>query len=207
MTALEIPYTPYYKKIPKYFAKIQEAGIPPKVNRNWLKSAGFTSGNDSYIISVLRFIGFADSSNSPTELWTKYKSPQEAGAILAQAIRSGYSDLFNLYRDANNKDQDTLYAYFSTTGKAKNTVNYMVNTFSNLCALADFKAETPPTIESGIVETPSPPLMPSSPTQVLGKGYTPEIHINIQLHLPATTDPAIYDNLFKSMKKHLLSAE
>lgn len=31
------------------------------------------------------------------------------------------------------------------------------------------------------------------------------IAINIQLELPASTDPAVYENLFKALKKHLLS--
>jgi hypothetical protein len=33
------------------------------------------------------------------------------------------------------------------------------------------------------------------------------ISINIQLELPASTDPVVYENLFKSMKKHLLSGD
>jgi hypothetical protein len=205
MTTPDIPYTPFYKKIDKYLAKIQEAGVPPKASRTWLKSVGFTSGNDSYILAVLKFIGFIDNSNSPTELWAKYKSPQDAGKTLAYGIRSGFSDLFTLYPDANKKDRDTLYAYFSTTGKSKNTVNYMVNTFMNLCTLADFEAEKPK-IASKVRHLETPPLMEPSSHKIV-KEITPEIHINIQLHLPATTDPAIYDNLFKSMKKHLLSAE
>jgi hypothetical protein len=31
----------------------------------------------------------------------------------------------------------------------------------------------------------------------------PELHYNIQIHLPESRDPAVYEALFKSLKKHL----
>src|SRR4030067_1452443 len=110
----EIPYTTLPGKIKKYFDKIQEAGVPPKVDTSWLKQFGFSSGNDRYILQVLKFIGFVDDSKSPTDLWKKYKVPNEARAVLAQGIRTGYNDLFTLYGDANQKDRNALYAYFSS---------------------------------------------------------------------------------------------
>jgi hypothetical protein len=202
----EIVYTPLAGKIEKYFSKIQEAGVPPKANRTWLKTTGFTSSNDHYLLKILNVLGFIDASNVPTELWKRYKNPTEAPAVLAKAIRTGYSDLFSLYPDANRKDREALYAYFSAkTGKAKATVDLMVSTFNYLCALADFEAETPPTVQPPDV-VPSP-ISPPELRIVSGKGVVPEVHINIQLHLPPTTDPTVFDNLFKSMKKHLLSAE
>lgn len=197
----EIPYTPLTGKISKYFDKIQEAGIPEKADLQWLRLMGFKSGNDSYVLRVLNFIGFVDNSKAPTDLWKEYKNPTKARTVLAKAIRAGYSELFNTYRDAHRKDREALYAYFSSkTGKAKSTVDYMVTTFINLCQLADFEAVTPELKPELVV--PSPP-----PSVSIEKGIIPEIHINIQLHLPPATDPSVFDNLFKSMKKHLLSVE
>ena len=124
---------------------------------------------------------------------------------MAQGIRIGYGDLFSTYTDAHRKDREALYAYFSSkSGKAKTTVDLMVNTFTNLCALADFEAEAPVFPQTNIGQTS--PQTQAAVNVVTQKGITPELHINIQLHLPPTTDPAVYDNLFKSMKKHLLSA-
>jgi hypothetical protein len=210
----EIPYTNLPGKIPKYLLKIQETGVPSKVDSAFLKQCGFSSGNDGYILQVLKFIGFVDEAKAPTELWKAYKSPVNAKAVLASGIRKGYSDLFSLYPDANRKDKDTLYAYFSSkTGKAKNTVEYIVSTFVNLSQLADFDKEAPTTLTpNNLPASPLPttsPSIPMHPTIVSsGKAIAPtEIHINIQLHLPPATDPTVFDNLFKSMKKHLLSAE
>lgn len=102
----EIPYTPLAGKIKEYFDRFQEAGVPDKVNREWLNSLGFTSGNDYYIIRVLKFIKFIDASNVPADLWKRYKVPREAGAILAKGIREGYKDIFAVYEDAHRKDRE-----------------------------------------------------------------------------------------------------
>jgi hypothetical protein len=201
----EIPYTPLAGKIGGYFGKFQETGVPPKVNADWLKSLGYKSGNDSYIIAVLKFIGFIDNLNVPTDIWKSYKDPTRSSAILAKAIQTGYKDLFAVYEDAYRKDREALYAFFSSkTGKAKATVDLMVNTFLNLCQLADFEktlADLSP--KSQQTEEPSKTKVSIRPE----RGIISEMHINIQLHLPATNDSTVYDALFKSLRKHLLSDE
>jgi hypothetical protein len=212
----EIPYTPLTGKIIKYFEKIREAAVPTqKVDASWMKMMGFGGGNVGYMLSVLRFIGFVDESKLPTELWRRYKDPRNSKVVMAEAIRKGYADLFNIYKDANRKDREALYAYFSSkTGKAKATVDLMITTFNNLCSLADFDASIPAPI--GTTPVVSPILVATSgngnQSQQLSsiasaKNTTPEVHINIQLHLPPASDPAVYENLFKAMKKYLLSAE
>jgi hypothetical protein len=201
----QIPYTPLAGKIKEYFDKIQETKVPPKVDNSWLKSIGFAGGNDSYILRVLRHIGFVDDSKVSTDLWKEYKDPTKSRAVLAQAIREGYKDLFDTYEDAHRKDNEALYAFFSSkTGMAKRTVDLMVSTFTNLCQLADFekeirKIEKRPTK----IEIPQKSVTGARPE----KGLVSEMHINIQLHLPATNDPTVYDTLFKSLRKHLLSDE
>jgi hypothetical protein len=201
----EIPYTPLTGKIKEYFDKFQEAGVPDKVNTAWLKILGFKSGNDAYILRILKYINFIDSSGAPTEFWRQYKDPTKSKIVLAQAIRQGYKELFATYPDANRKDREALYAFFSSkTGKAKATVDLMVNTFTNLCQLADFEAEAP---KLGL-EMPKPAVSEKPISYIKSeKGVIPELHINIQLHLPPTTDSTVYDNLFKALRKYLLSEE
>lgn len=43
-------------------------------------------------------------------------------------------------------------------------------------------------------------------SQIRGNG-APTIAINIELHLPATDNPEVYDQLFKSLRKNLLSPD
>jgi len=199
----EPPYTPLHGKIKEYLEKIREVGVPEKVNRGWLRSVGFRSGNDTYMIKVWKHIGFLDQSNVPTELWRSYRVPTQSEAVLAQAIQSGYSGLFRLYEDAYRKDREAIYAYFSSqTEKAESTINLMVKTFSSLCDLANFEAL--PEAAAPVTERVREEELPPTIARRIG---LPQIHINIQLHLPETSDQAVYDNLFKSLKKHLLSDE
>ena len=64
----EMPYTPLAGKISKYFEKIQEASVPTKATNTWLKSLGFTTGNDYHLLKILESIGFVDTSRVPTDL-------------------------------------------------------------------------------------------------------------------------------------------
>lgn len=201
----EIPYTMLTGRINTYFGRLQEVSVPERASYKWLRSVGFASSNDRLFIKILRYIKFIDTSNVPTNLWKTYKDPSKSRVVLAKAIREGYRDLYNVYKDAHRKDKEALFAFFmSKTGKAKQTVDYMVNTFSSLCQLADFEkspieiAEPAPKVDlSKLVEIKARPE----------KGLVSEIHINIQLHLPATENSSVYDNLFKSLRKHLLSSE
>lgn len=49
------------------------------------------------------------------------------------------------------------------------------------------------------------PLYTLQSAQISPSHGIPSIHINIELHLPATTESEIYDNLFLSLRKHLLT--
>lgn len=201
----EIPYTNLAGKIPEYFNKFQETGIPEKVNRKWLESVGFRSSNDRYILKVLKAMNFIDDSNVPTERWKKLKNPPLVPLVIAEGVQDAYADLFKTYKDAYRKDREALYAYFSSkTGRAKSTVDLMVNTFINLCELANFEEATEDMREEPL-EVKETPI--SEAKQAPREELIPEIHINIQLHLPPTDDQTVYDNLFKSMKKHLLSGK
>jgi len=200
----EFHYTPVPSKIKSYFDKIQTTGIPDKVNREYLKSIGFKSSNDAYIITILKKLGFLDSSSVPTDRWKNYRDKKQAPKIMAQAIREAYSSLFDLYSDAFRKDKEAIRNFFSSkTEVGEKTIEYMVSTFKNLCELADFEiVDVIPSYEKKVKTVGFPTVTTGIPST---KGLT--ININIQLQLPATNDASIYDKLFESLKKHILSQE
>lgn len=86
----------------------------------------------------------------------------------------------------------------------------MSMTFRALCDLADWSdTNTTPTNSSSIAHESSTPCS-SLPQQVQAEApqqSTNEkmnLHYNIQIHLPETTNMGVYDAIFQSLKKHLL---
>ena len=196
----DFAYAPIPTKIKNYFDKIQEVAVPTnKVNMSYLKSIGFKSGNDWYFIKILKFLGFLDTSNKPTKRWIDYRVKTKSKQVMATAIRESYASLFKTYEDAFRKDKEALYDFFSSRSKlSESTIQFMVRTFQELCKLADFEAAPvapSAAVQAAAVQVQQKAAVPSIPT----------ININIELHLPATNDPTVYEELFKAMKKHLFS--
>lgn len=191
-------YTSVTGKLRKFMKHIQSAGVPSKVTTSYLKSAGFKSSNDPQIIGVLKFIGFLDSTGVPTDVYKKYKGKADAPAVLGNTIKDAYAELFKMYPDAHQKDSEALYNFFSPrTTAGEQVVSAMVSTFRTLCTEAKFDIPEAVLGETGAT-APPPPAASTLGLQSLT--------INLQLTLPETTDSAVYEEIFKAMKKHLLGS-
>jgi len=198
-------YSPNPNRVPKFFDKIQSTGKPAKVTAKYLKGLGFKSANDYYVIGILKALGFVDPAGVPTERWQAYRDKAQARAVLASSIRDAYPELFELYPDAYRKDDEALRNFFSShSGVGDATVTYMLHTFKGLCTLADFEGVS--TIDAreqrkdlANHETEQKRIVRTSTAGAV------TINVNVQLQLPATDDGAIYDRLFESLKKHILS--
>ena len=196
------PYMSNPAKIKQFLEHVQSASIPPKVTQNYLLSAGYKSKNDQPLINIMKFVGFLDSSGVPTSVWQDYRAKTRATAVLAKAIQTSYVDLFAMYPDAFRKDDEALRNYFtSKTNVGKSTINYIVLTFKNLCKLADdFEAVS---VEDAVPEPVISLAEEATRIPTSTPGLT--VNINIQLTLPATDDETVYDRLFASLKRNLLS--
>jgi Family of unknown function (DUF5343) len=185
----------------RFLDKIRTVGVPEKVTIAYLNSLGFKSTNDRPIISALKFLGFVDNAGAPSSTWQRYRPKETAGAVLAEAIRTAYSELFAIYPDAERKDNEALRNFFSTHTKVgEATLNLIVRTFKVACDAADFSGAAPPPPHKNDGEGGN---HQATKTVVKGQSNGPAININIQLQLQATEDPKVYDNFFAAMKKHL----
>jgi len=76
-----------------------------------------------------------------------------------------------------------------------------VDAFQVLCKFADFGA---PAVT--ITPTPTPGAAPTPTVQLpVTKEAGVNLNVNIRLELPATQDAEVYDKIFQSLKKHLLT--
>lgn len=194
------------KALERFLIHIQDAGIPPKVNSPYLKSVGFKSGNDAALVPTLKALGFIDSAGVPTDTWKQYRNKTLAPKVLGQAIRECYSGLFEIYQDANRKDNEAIANWIRTaTGFAGVTVDRAVRTFKALVSHAEFVDEAVDTStapKEGITPSAGAPQQIISLPSATSGG--PSVNINVELHLPSSSDPKIYENFFKAMKEYLL---
>jgi hypothetical protein len=201
----EFPYSPTPTSIPKFLSHIQSAGVPGKVTLKYLESVGFKSTNDRALIPVLKAINFIDSSGQPSQHWRDYRDKGRARSVLGEALRSGYADLFETFPDAQAKDNETLRNFFSARSNlAENTLALVVRTFKTLCEQADFDSVSAGS-ETGEHTGTKPPAVKAQPNVRPLAAALPSVNINIQLHIPETTDSSVYDNFFAALKKHLLT--
>lgn len=203
------PYTTVPGKLRELLEKIPSIGRPEKVTVAWLRSAGWSSSNDRSILPVLRFIGLIGDDGKPTELWTAARSPSPANkALVGQAIKSAYADLFALYPDAHRKDTESLRNFFRThTGGGDQVQAKLVQTFQTLTEFGDFDSTS---IPAEVLEQAAERDAAGSGLRNAGQGRKlssaapVSLTVNIQLQLPATADAGVYDSLFASMRKHLV---
>lgn len=200
----DFPYVLVPKKLKEFFGHIQTAGVPQKVTQGYLGKVGFKSANDRAILPVLKHIGFMDASGTPTERWQAYRNRQRAPGVLAIAIRSSYADLFQTYPDAHRKDTEALRNYFSAHTKvADRALSAIVTTFKALCELAHFEKAEP--VEATVIEPTEEPSRKTVRTTVHREepaGIT--VNINIQITVPETDKPEVYDKFFAALKKNLI---
>jgi Family of unknown function (DUF5343) len=205
----EVIYTTVAGKIKPLLEKIKTVGIPPKVTNGWLKTIGFTSSNDSSLIGVLKIAQLIDSSQVPTPLWQKFRGSNGA-KDLAQGIRKGYAELFGVYPDAHSRSNSELENVFSQSSKAgRQAISKAVSTFKNLSSAADFsQMDDPVSASTETFETSAlhQPVGVSAPSRTQGRGASPNLHIDVQVHVSADASPEQIDQIFASMAKHLYGA-
>jgi hypothetical protein len=203
---VDYPYVTKTGTIKAFFAHIQSAGIPTKVDGPYIESVGFKSSNDRPIVGMLKYLGFVGQDGVPTTRWREYKDKERARKILGKALVEGYSELFETYPDAPRRDREALMNFFRTkTGLAERTVSAIVDSFKALTELADFEGLEELEEMEEAKEQPKERRTPAH--RIVATPDAPTLSINIQLQLPATENQEIYDKLFASLRKHLFPSE
>lgn len=204
---VDYPYTLKPSSLEDFLKNMADRPEPKKVNRPYLQSLGYTSSTEFTITSILRFIKFLKSDTSPNDLFKSFRDTTKSKAIMAQTLKECYAPLFELYTDPCRSDDQDLENFFRTaTGRGGRMLKATVDAFRILCKFADFGAPSVP-----ITPTPTPAPTPTptpTPTPVIQMPVTREgvtLNVSIRLELPATQDATVYDKIFQSLKKHLLT--
>jgi len=195
--------------IGKIFEKIQQAKVPPRYTQDFQATVlGFGSGSARPFIPFLKRLGFLQSDGTPTEIYTRFRNSDSSGAAMAEAMRTGFSEIFRKNEFANSLTDDKLKnLVVEVTGKepSDGTVGAIVGSFKACKQLADFDATDPIDkervepldISKSLVKHESK----ANPKADLRLAYT------ININLPETTNVEVYNAIFSSIKSNFLSDE
>lgn len=113
---------------------------PPKVDASYLQRFQLAPANESYVISVLRFLGLIDENGDRVEgnAGFLYGNDEAFKEGLEAATRRAYADLFNEMGDeALTSDRSSLAHWFRSSDKTSELVGTrQASTFLALAALA-----------------------------------------------------------------------
>ncbi|MDF0522034.1 DUF5343 domain-containing protein [Bradyrhizobium yuanmingense] len=204
----QYPFVISNNRIASFLDALSAAARPQKLTQEFLRSLGFTSTNDRALIPLFRKLGFLNGDGAPTDAFDVLRVKETRGAILAEKLRELYADLFAININMQDASDNELRGAISRiTGKDAATVARYASTFRALANLADFKAQSARRAEPAKVVEPialpaTPPVSPTHNQAQPGQKPT-EFHYNMQIHLPATSDVAIYNAIFRSLKENL----
>jgi hypothetical protein len=204
-----LPYVVVAGTLTKVLEKIKTAAVPERFTQDFLATKlGFKGGPAKTIIPFLKKIGFLAADGSPTDVYKKFRNPAQSGAAMAGAMRHGYKTLYEMneyVHDATDRDLKGLVVQATGAEQDSRVVEAIVTTFKRLKSFAKFNGEVEEVkVEEGEEDRevkPAQEIPPDLP-KIHEAGFN--IAYTINLNLPATTDIAVFDAIFKSFKTHLL---
>lgn len=212
--ASKLPYMASPGLIPKILGKIQEARRPDRFTQDFLETKlGFGGGSARAIIPLLKRMGFLSSDGSPTRLYDQFRNNDTQGVAMSEGVKTAYSELYERNEYAHEMTKDKLTGLITEiTGATKDdtTTRCAVSTFFALKDFADFEAEA---YDDRVKDPPQSNGGASSPTTVDGQvrqSSMSEDDVNfavsytINLNLPETTNPEVFNAIFRALKENLL---
>jgi len=219
--AMTTAYLVTTKNLEPFLNALQTARAPERFTTRFLESLDFASSNDRLYVAVLKGLGFLDENGAPTQRYYDFLDQSQAGGVLAEAIREAYADLFAVNTKAQDLTVDEVKNKFRTLlrgEKSDKVLSLMANTFKALAAQADWTvpkrtepvvdlptANVPPPLAEDATQPPASPLPgPSLSADRATTAGAMNLHYNIQVHLPDSRDPMVFEAIFQAMKRHLV---
>jgi hypothetical protein len=215
--AVPTAYLTSTKNVSDMLTAIQQAQAPKQFSTTFLQNLGFKGTADRLFIGMLKALGFLNAGGNPEPRYFEYLDQTQSGRVLAEAIREAYADLFELNVNAHKWTRDEVKNKLKTLTQGQfsdDVLGKMATTFTALAAEADFAAVEPadvPLREDEVQDEQRPlggdggVVVPGGRANLARVGGLGGLVYNIQIQLPESRDPAVYDALFRSLKTHLFN--
>lgn len=205
-----LPYLASPGSIKTALERIRAAATPERVTGDFMTTKlQIKGGTGTALIPYLKKIGFVASDGSPTELYKRYRNPSIGGTAVADAIKLGYSPLKEVneyFYELTDQELSNLILQVTGLDHDNAVAKLIASTLKTLKQFADFKSEpesseAEPKEIAKINANQDQNSTPPENSIGLNLAYT------INLNLPATSDQAVFNAIFKSLKEHLFSNE
>jgi hypothetical protein len=207
-----LPYLTATGNIEKALRGIKAAATPERVSQDFVKTIlQIPGGSGDQVTSYLRKVGFANSDGTPSELYKKFRNSASSGAAAAEALKIGYGPLYKRNEYMHQlPDQELRGLIIEETGQGEDS-SVVSLVLACIKAVKKFADWNPPKVDqedkaTDIVATTKlgsssiPPVTETSESRKLGLNLAYTINLN----LPATSDIAVFNSIFKSLKENLL---
>lgn len=206
-----LPYLASPGSIKTALERIRSAATPDRVTTDFITTKLQIKGGTGFaILPFLKKIGFVATDGAPTDLYKKFRNSATAGSAVADAIKIGYRELLQVNEYFYHLDDKKLLdLIIQVTGVESDSsvAKLTQSTLKILKTFADFDgAKVVEPLDGG---KPSPlgpfDLGPVRSPAVVKRRVGLNLSYTINLNLPATTDQAVFNAIFRSLKEHLLS--
>lgn len=117
------------------------AQAPEKFTVRFLESLGYKSSAERLIIGVLKSLNFLEDDGRPTQRYHDYLDQTQSEAIMAEAVKEAYADLFQVNKNAQNMTGTEVFNKLKTLSQGQyfeSVLKKMSSTFISLCTQSDF---------------------------------------------------------------------
>lgn len=204
-----LPYVTSPGNIDRALTAIKQAAVPERVSQDFVKTIlKIPGGSGDQMTSFLKKIGFTNTDGSPSDLYKKFRNPASSGKAVATAIRNGYTPLYLRNEFMHELPEEALLGLVTEeTGYAHDSspVKMVCACIKHLKTFADFSRSNENVVaEPASVATHDFQKQPPAEIAVSPQSFGLNLGYTINLNLPATSDPEVFNAIFKSLKEHLL---
>ena len=208
-----LPYVTAPGNVERALNGIKSAATPDRVSQDFVKTIlKIPGGSGDQITSYLRKIGFSNSDGTPTDQYRKFRNAGTSGAAAAEALAVGYAPLRKRNEFWHELPDDKLKGLIlEETGQSAEAtaVALVMACIKAIKKFAKWSADTTEEIKSSenkALAPPPPDARHTTRTLRAITGLGMNLSYTINLNLPATSDPAVFNAIFKSLKDNLLEA-
>lgn len=174
-----LPYTVNYNKLPAFFSVLYTSAVPQKVTYRFIYSLDFKSSKNRDLYAFLQSFGFITQEGFPTANYIEFKKATSPQAFVSVCAKNIYEKILGDLPNLDSIEKVSLFLSNKYPEASSQQVKLMFLTLQALNMYASFIHPH----EGGLEATP----LKKRP-------------INININLPETENPAIYETIFKYLK-------